>query len=63
MHADLEKVCTFATREPAKPLYNAYIGGSFYFMAQYTVLFLDNPTIDANAMGIPMGWEQEPLWQ
>jgi hypothetical protein len=26
-------------------------------------LLLDYPTIDVNAMGFPMGWEQEALWQ
>jgi abortive infection bacteriophage resistance protein len=31
--------------------------------AKLQTLFIDYPTIDANAMGIPMGWEQEPLWQ
>jgi len=31
--------------------------------AKLQSLFAHYPTIDTNAMGIPMGWEQEPLWQ
>ena len=31
--------------------------------AKLRSLLLDYPTIDANAMGFPMGWEQEALWQ
>ena len=31
--------------------------------AKLQSLFKDYPTIDTNAMGIPLGWEQEALWQ
>ncbi|MBQ9678430.1 MAG: hypothetical protein IJV44_09880 [Prevotella sp.] len=40
---------TFATPEPAKPLNDAQMCGSFYF---YNI----------NAMGFPRGWENELLW-
>ena len=31
--------------------------------AKLQSLVMDYPTIDTNAMGIPMGWEQENLWR
>jgi len=44
----------FAVPVPAKPLYNAQIGGAF---------FIHTPTIDIKAMGFPTDWQNEPLWQ
>ena len=47
----LMKICSYicSTRTP-KPLYNAQIGGRFFYIL-------------IKAMGFPMDWEEEPLWK
>ena len=70
MLAERKKVCNFAALEPAKPLNDAQMCGSFYFYSpqndmrdKLIRLLSDYPSIDVNAMGFPKGWQQEPLWR
>ena len=69
------KCLTFAAPEPAKPLNDAQMSGSFFYMhmteripfgKHYTeeqTLFAEYPEVDLRALGFPSGnWQDEPLW-
>lgn len=57
---------TFASLEPAKPLYNAQIGGSFfyymYMKTSFMTLLSEYPSIDIAAMGFDYNWMNTDLW-
>ena len=56
------KKCIFAVPEPAKPLNDAQMCGSFYFY-KLKMLLSDFPDVDPAAMGFPQKWEEEPVWK
>ena len=58
----LKKKCIFAVPEPAKPLNDAQMCGSFYFY-KLKMLLSDFPDVDPAAMGFPQKWEEEPVWK
>jgi len=68
---DSKNIRTFAPPEPAKPLNDAQMCGSFYLCtfspqndmkSKIDTLLVNFPDIDTAAMGFPQGWANEPLW-